>query len=308
MHQTSTALGVLRQFGKEPTYPLTDAIQFCDSNRLEAWLEECDLGSPWIEGNRLFFVGQFLAYLRDREQPGAREALELWFRWHDERVDPATGLWGTDAGATVANAMYGGYHQLLVYFHERRPVPLPERLIESTLSVQHPDGGFSIRPGGGACEDADGVDILVNLYKDVPYARPKVRAALRRCLRHLVRLQNPDGGFPYHPDDPFAYASLPGTAVGKGESNVFGTWFRVQTIALISEVLTDVPGLREWRPRFLDSLAMGWHRRWDRVEHPLGPLDRLAEAPFATAASIRALPFQARRLAGRTLRALGLRR
>jgi hypothetical protein len=219
------------------------------------------------------------------EVEGSRNAawaLEVWFDWLDETVDPATGLWKTDRCSPFV-AMCGGYHQLLLYYYHRREIRHYRRLIDTVLSLQHFDGGFAPAGGGGACEDTDAVDILVNLYKLYDYRHPAIRAALRRCLDHLLGLQNADGGFPYNKRHDFSHMGIPRTRCRAGESNMFATWFRVHTIALISEVLTDDERLDGLNLRFTSFLSMGWHRAWDRDVHRLAGRDRAAEA-FSEAA------------------------
>jgi hypothetical protein len=265
MHLTCTTLPAMAQFGLKPRRPLSAARRFVEIPYLLDWLDQRDLGNAWFEGNNILFVGQLLVYLRDVEKiAGAQAALDAWFKWLDDRIDPKTGLWGTDRGATLAGAMYGGYHQLLVYYHERRIPPHAERLVDSTLSLQHADGGFSQHGGGGACEDADGVDILVNLYKLIDYRRADIRDALRRCARCIMAIQNPDGGFPYRKGARYDHMGMPATVTTPGGSGMFMTWFRVHTLALISEIVPDEPGQDTVPFRFATQLSMGWHRPWDK--------------------------------------------
>jgi hypothetical protein len=280
LHLTCAALPVFQQFGLPVLHKLTAARCFCHADSLRTWLDRRDLKAAWLEGNNLLFAGQLLIYLRDVEQlPEAREALEVWFNWLARHVDPHTGLWGLAEGASRLDAMCGGYHQLLVYYHEQRPILYPQRLVDTVLSLQHPDGGFAPDGGGGACEDVDAVDILVNLYKQMEYRRPEIRWALRRCLRLLLALQNPDGGFPYsryRPNDPISHMGIPGTHTQRGTSAMFPTWFRVHTLALIAQVLTDEPTLHQ-PLRFTRTLSMGWHRPWDTANRRLDLADRQAE-------------------------------
>jgi hypothetical protein len=173
--------------------------------------------------------------------------------------------------------MCGGYHQLIVYYYEYHPVLHREKLVDTVLSLQHRDGGFSPAGGGGACEDADGVDILVNMYKQIDYRRAEIRHALRRCAGHVRRIQNPDGGFPYKRNMPFSHMGIPATMTPRGASNLFATWFRVHTLALISQVLWNEAPADEGPLRFNSALSMGWHRAGNMGEHAFNRRLRLAE-------------------------------
>jgi len=260
LHLTCATLPVLQGFGIAPLYPLAAAHAFCDKGYLHDWLDQRDLHDAWFEGNNLLFVGQLLVYLRDHEKfDGAREALEIWFEWLDRMIDPNTGLWGTNGYCGVPNAVYGGYHQLLVYYYENRTIRSANRLVDSVLSLQHFDGGFRPWGGGGACEDVDAVDILVNLYKRYDYRRPAIKVALRRCVNHILSNQNSDGGFSYSKGEPYVHMGIPTTSSNVDESGAFPTWFRVHTLALIAQVLTDHPALCDIPWSFSQHLSMGWH-------------------------------------------------
>ena len=279
-HSTCAALPVCQHFGIELPYPVHAAREFCKQDYLQQWLDARNLTHAWFEGNNILFVGQLLVYLRDVEAtPDAQRALAQWFQWLDTRVDPATGLWGTNGDCSPMEAVYGGYHQLLVYYHEDHPLASPRGLIDTVLALQHPDGSFAPYGNGGACEDVDCVDILVNLYKRVDHRRAEIRCALRRCLRHILALQNRDGGFPYNRNLQQTHMGIPGTAAAPNQSTMFATWFRVHTLALMAEILTDEPDLH-FAFRFTNNLSMGWHQPWDKEQHQISSQARAEELPY----------------------------
>lgn len=273
----SAVLPVLGLFKTKACHDLKFAFKYLDKKYLLKWLRSRDWSKAWLEGNNLLFVGQFLIYLRDIEKlTSAQPALDLYFEWLDQEQDPTTGLWGTNGYCSNAFALYGGYHQLLVYYYENRPVRYPEQLIDVALSLQHRDGGFNPNGGGGACEDTDAIDILVNMYKRVDYKRPQIRSALRRALRHILQRQMPDGGFVYRLNQPFVHMGVEKTASGPNQSNMFSTWFRIHTLALISEILTDeLISQINWK--FNDTCSMGWHCPWNKSNHIINWQDRKNE-------------------------------
>lgn len=277
MHLTAHVLPALDLLGAKTKHPLFFAHTFLDLSKLQRWLEQRDWKDAWLEGNNLLFILQFLVHLRDRENlPEAQESLDMVFNWLDMNVDPKTGLWGTNGYCSTFVAMCGGYHQLLAYYHENKLMQYPERLIESTLSLQHSDGGFNPNGGGGACEDVDAVDILVNLYKRFDYKRSWIRSALRKALRSVLEKHMPDGGFVYNLNQPFMHMGIKRTVSSPNQSNIFATWFRTHTIALISEILTDEPVSRfDWL--FNTVLSMGWHHSWDKSSRQISSFDRIAD-------------------------------
>jgi hypothetical protein len=314
LHQTSAVLSFIQQYGIVPSFPIRGAHEFCDVNYLRDWLAERDFTTAWFEGNNLFFVGQLLVYLRDVEKhPAAAAALQLWFGWLDDFADPETGLWGTDGHCSKMEAVYGGYHQLLVYFHETHGIPNAQGTVDTVLSLQHLDGGFNPNGNAGACEDVDSVDILVNCYKRFDYRRADIRRALRRCLRHILSTQNTDGGFPYNRDQPQSHMGIPGTAAEPNVSCTFPTWFRIHTLALIAEVLPQAPEVKGIPFRFNRALSMGWHASpacWQPVADSISLRERLVGAGHAwfktMQISARGYRF-VRRTADRILRGAGLR-
>lgn len=260
-HSTCTAVPACQEFAITLLHPVKAAHAFCHRDYLGDWLNRRDLTNAWFEGNNLLFIGQLLVYLRDVERhPGAQDGLDAWFDWLDRHADPATSLWGTNGFCSPASAVYGGYHQLLVYWHENRPILNPHGLVDTVLSLRHPEGGFNPAGNAGACEDVDSVDILVNCFKRWDYRRAEIRQALWYCVDHILATQNPDGGFPYNCNCAQSHMGIPGTHAGPNASCTFPTWFRIHTLALCREIIPEHPQLAGIRFRFSNHLSMGWHK------------------------------------------------
>jgi hypothetical protein len=258
LHLAAHVLPALDVLSGAPAHPLRFAQRFADLAYLRTWLEARDWRQAWQEGNNLLFAGQLLVYLRDREQhPAAQQALNLYFDWLDAQQDPATGLWGTNGYCDPYDALYGGYHPLLVYCFCGRPVRHAERIIDVVLSLQQSDGSFGRTPGGGACEDVDAVHVLVNLVQRTGHRLADARLALRLTLRHLLRQQAPEGGFVYRWGCSYMQSGLLRTYVPADRADLFSTWFRLHTLAVTSQVL-DEPELREVDWRFNPTCSMGW--------------------------------------------------
>jgi hypothetical protein len=314
LHLTCAVLPFCQQFSIRPPHPIRSAHRFCDLSKLERWMDERDMRHAWFEGNNILFVGQLLLYLRDVEgHPGAADALKLWFSWLDAHADPKTGLWGTDGFCSPMEAVYGGYHQLLVYYHENHPLPHAHGLVDTVLALQHDDGGFHPDGNGGACEDVDSVDILVNCYKRVDYRRAEIRHSLRRCLRHILSTQNADGGFPYNRNRSQSHMGVPGTRSGPNASCTFPTWFRIHTLALIAGVLPNETALAGIPFRFSRVLSMGWHESppgWKPVGDSVTAEERMLDLRHGIR-RLKRSPGNAlhagRRLGGKVFRKVGLR-
>lgn len=278
LHLNCAVFPACIHFGIPIQYPAKFAHPFLDTNYLLKWLGKRDFHRAWLEGNNLLFIGQMLAYLRDYENiPAAQTALDCWFDWLDERIDPQTGLWGSDGSCSLLNAMAGGYHQLLVYYHEDHPLPYCPQLIDATLSLQNKYGGFSASSPTGACEDVDAADILVNAYKRCKHRPADIRASLSKLARLIVANQNSDGGFSYQPDVPQCHMGIPDTAAEANASTAFATWFRIHTLALISELIPNDKALDREPFFFSNNLSMGWHDNSGGEFTKISASDRLFE-------------------------------
>ena len=261
MHLTAHVLPTINLLGGKPKYSLRFAHRFMDKKCLLKWFENIDWRDAWLRGNDLLFVGQFLIYLRDVEKEcDAQSALNLYFKWLDSQIDAKTGLWGTNGYCDPYNALYGGYHQLLVYYFCKHDLPFASRTIDTILKIQHPDGSFTPSGGGGACEDVDAVDVLVNMYKYTGYRNRAICFALNRILNSILKTQMRDGGFVYRRGISFTHMGLSKTCSPPDHSNLFTTWFRLHTIALCCQILVDHP-LAKFDWQFNDMCSMGWHRK-----------------------------------------------
>ena len=308
LHLTCAALPTCQNFNIRLRHPLRAAHQFLDLDFLAAWLARRDLRNAWFEGNNLLFVGQLLVYLRDvKSNAYAQPALDHWFQWLDGNMDHATNLWGTNGYCTKADAVYGGYHQLLLYYHENHPIMNPSGLIDTVLGLQHSDGGFSPVGNAGACEDVDCVDILVNLYKRFDYRRAEIRHRLSLCADHILRTQNPDGGFPYHRDFEQGHMGIPDMKAPANASTTFATWFRIHTLALCAQIIPSHPNLEGIQFRFSKTLSMGWHTSPSGWKLEGNAKQTIRDASSAAYARTLWMKHVGRKKAGKVLRQLGLR-
>lgn len=261
LHSTCHILPALSLLGRKPRYPLRYMDDFLDRIFLRKWLEERDWTSAWLEGNNLLFIGQLLTYIHNElGDQRAKEPLDEFFDGLDQKVDPKTGLWGTDGNCRLDSAIFGAYHQLILYYYWNRPVASREKLIDSVLSIQHPDGGFFAHWGGGACHDVDSVDILVNMYKTTAYRKPAVETALRKAANAVKGRMTSEGGFVGARDQDFCHMGMEYTVAPAGKADMFSTWFAVHTLFLISELI-DLPCTRGINYQFNDTASMGWHEK-----------------------------------------------
>jgi hypothetical protein len=112
-----------------------------------------------------------------------------------------------------------------------------------------------------------------------------------------------DGGFRYNHDCLQSDMGIPGTEAAPNQSTTFATWFRVHTLPLTAEILTDEEELNV--PfRFTSVLSIGWHQLWNRSAAFLSRAGRLLETGATLRLSARRMKRISRNAGVRALRAI----
>jgi len=240
-HSSTFIMGALVLLGGKPRYPIKWVHEFRNPVKMKKWIETRPWEiNPWLVGNWSYDIGCAMGmdYLVTNEKKNL-EAMDAYFEWYDEHQLKETGWWDLSNKASVSEQQYGGYHTLMVYHMFDRPVPMTDRMIESSLSLQSRDGMFVKSGGGGSCEDMDVIDTLVSLGSVTDYKRKEIKETLLKARLAILLKQNSDGGF---------YDSLRGgraefgwilCSAKPGESDLCSTLFYCFCIALIEEFLDE---------------------------------------------------------------------
>lgn len=234
-------------------------------------------------------------YCKDKD---AEAALNFILDWLDDFQDKTTGYWGTDKGATLSVSMAGAFHEFIIYDYLNREIKCRDKVIDSTLSLQNPfDFLFSPHVGGGACHDIDAIDILANSYRRSNHRKNDIIEAMRKSKVSILQQQNLDGGFPFTKESKFQMhllrhiggafikkmpfvarlnriKSIPNVIIKKAlpisfsahplivtqphQSDIFSTWFRLNTIALIDACVDSKWNVNKWW-NFSHFIGIGWH-------------------------------------------------
>ena len=216
---------------------------YYDEKFLRQWLAARDFDKIDFVGNEVLNLGQLLQYARDFQcvRPAGR-AVEIILDWLDETQDAATGLWGR---AFVMpedrnKAYQGAYHFFLLYEYDGRPIRRPERIIDFMLTMQTSRGGFGIHDDTSGCEDIDAMDPLARMYFRTPYRRHDIMQALCRGFPWVLHNRTPDGGFAFLRNRDMFYGSRLMYS-GRDEGSSFATWWRMLSLAILSQVVRDHP-------------------------------------------------------------------
>ncbi len=186
--QTYFACHALDALGVAPAHPLGFLRPWLDKNYLSQWLQKISLKKIWFESNRLMWLMYFFY------KTGHPELIDRVLDWLDSIQDPKTGYYGTAHGADLWTGMGGAFHLYMFYFYRKRPLRYLNKIIDSTLKLQLPEGSF-LPVGGGACVDLDAIDILVNISQRTPYRHKDVMSALRLAQQSILNQKIPGGVF-----------------------------------------------------------------------------------------------------------------
>lgn len=185
LHANGMAVGALGWLGGRNRHPVRLYEPFATPERIAPWLDTAiDWSRQW-SASHLFWGGMHCFALSQRATPAWREAA---FTWLDAELDPATGWWRRGvAHADRHEPLGGSVHILPIYQHLGRPFPYPERLIDSVLALQLPDGHFHAHaPHGLTYLDLDALYALDYARSLAPKHRPDAIAACARRLGDLV--------------------------------------------------------------------------------------------------------------------------
>ncbi len=301
---TYFAIHALDALDQRPRHEIRVTGRLCNIDYLRGWLDGGPWGNPWLHSNNIMFALTFLQHRHaTQDDPAALRAFDALLAYLDDRQDAATGLWQPDEGVDLANGMYAAYHFFPYYFWRGVRPRHVERIIDSSLAVQHRDGLFGIGRGGGACEDLDAVHALVMMSLISGHRREDVDHALRTCLHRILIGQNPDGGFPNRlpplqkkhkswkahvrnvlpmperpaPQPVWYHSGWRLLSCPRGASDMWSAWFRPLAAQLIVEHLghgscTSLP------PSYRRLPGLGWHDP-ARIERSQRETDTTGSSP-----------------------------
>lgn len=146
IHTTAHCTGALELLGALPKYPLYALHKYFDKEELYAlldglaWLED-----PWAQSHR--GAGVYAALVNSGEI--TPEFSENYFSWMKENCDPKTGYWkrgaaehavimkdrSRDGLPALFAVMAGGFHYLFNHEYAKMPMPYPESIIDSNITM-----------------------------------------------------------------------------------------------------------------------------------------------------------------------------
>ena len=199
---TGAGAGALEALGSAPLHPLPGA-PFFDLREMDGaeFTRSFDWTNPWGHGESWArSIGAYIEALpaatRDALPEAMPDKLKIAFETFEKEIlDLGSGY--PSKAMTQDNpgrAMAGAFKTYRAYQAAKRPWPVPEKTIDSTLAIQRPDGEFA---RGGTLMNYDSIWVLDAFLSETPgYRSADLLAAGRKLTGVLMtRYLKPDGGF-----------------------------------------------------------------------------------------------------------------
>lgn len=143
LHANGMVIGALGILGGRQRYNVKLYDAFRTVETVESWLENINWSRQW-GASHLFWGGIHCYSLSSHCRPAW---LEVVFSWLNRNLDEHSGWWRKGIPhADRHQALGGSVHILPIYQHHNRVFPFPERVIDSVLSLQLPNGRWNSRP------------------------------------------------------------------------------------------------------------------------------------------------------------------
>lgn len=192
LHETSFAVSALECLGAKPPFPLGFVENLTRSlDGYRNWLDSLEWQvNPWMASVWLMF--SFFLSLRNLTARGLEESsmehrslVDTIFGWLSKHQDPATGLWGTEKGASLYQGFGAALHHWILYDAFDKPLSCSKVNRQHVVNAEE---GWSFRHGPGS----DGLRSCLcalllfkenRLQKERHHGRH--RAAARCSIQHM---------------------------------------------------------------------------------------------------------------------------
>lgn len=187
LHANGMVVGALGALGGKMRYPVKLYDAFDEVEEIGPWLDsEIKWSNTWGESH-LFWGG---LHCYSFSKACTDEWLDAVFKWLDENADPETGWWRKGVKHANSYEALGGFvHIVPIYEHHNRKFPYPEKVIDSVLAMQKPEGHWleSRHANYMTYMELDALYALAYMQKLVPeYRKDDIKEAVKR-YSDLVR-------------------------------------------------------------------------------------------------------------------------
>ncbi|NJN28763.1 MAG: hypothetical protein HC819_23665 [Cyclobacteriaceae bacterium] len=160
LHANGMTIGALSVLGERQKYQVKLYDAFDTPDKVVPWLEQINWAKQW-GASHLFWGG---VHCYSLSSGCTQNWLNTVFDWLNKNLDKDTGWWR--AGTVYADRhqpLGGSVHILPIYQHHHRQFPYPEKVIDSVLALQLPNGRWLNR-------EKDRTQVMHYLELDALYA------------------------------------------------------------------------------------------------------------------------------------------
>jgi hypothetical protein len=187
LHANGMVVGALGVLGGQQLAPVRLYDEFNTVENVEGWLEKLDWAGQW-RASHLFWGGlHIFSFSKSCTAEWRRVVLD----WLDRELDETSGWWRRGVPHTDRHQPLGGsVHILPLYEHHDRAFPYPERVIDSTLALQLPEGHWYSLPGRAPLHylELDALYALRLMQSYVPaYRKDDIDGALDRYIDRALQ-------------------------------------------------------------------------------------------------------------------------
>lgn len=258
LHTSNYAIGAMLKLDENFDFQSTYFDQFLDADRLKQWLDQRSFIRPWEESNNIVNVASYLALCDTNGNSKAKRRLYQMLDWHEKFRNPKSGGFDklSSSKAHIIQSMAGAVHNFHIYHYLGEKINYERKIAKNVIP-------FLFEGPLTACLSIDFVELACYSIGHLDAKNQLILAnALLFHLDSLLNYQNKDGGWNEH-DSKNKPTIAAGMQENEASSCSYASWFRLCSIAMISETLLNDTN-NKWE--FRSDLGMGYHsNRWSRL-------------------------------------------
>ncbi|TXT59461.1 MAG: hypothetical protein BAJALOKI1v1_1420003 [Promethearchaeota archaeon] len=195
-HSSAFSIAALQLLGGAPKYDFKIAKRLCSRKKVHSWLKRRPEWGIlyWPGSHRGGGVAAIFATLGEEFYPHP-QFFEWYFDWLDENADSEVGFWRlgwihkiTKDRLTIQE-LGGAVHYYWIYEYFDHPIPYPEKVIDSTLSLQKEFGTWDKEYS--YCLDLDAIFCLTRCCEQTKgYRKEDITGAIIKYLDYIIEKMN----------------------------------------------------------------------------------------------------------------------
>jgi hypothetical protein len=226
----------------KPKYDFKFIYDMFEAQSIEEWLESRAWQDNYLAvSNEIMNITVLLQYSRDNfNNSQAKKYVKKILNWLEtNKIDNQTNLWGFKTSRSkldISKAVKSAYHYLPMFIYDDDIEKLDlESIIKYTLMTQNKFGTYGACFLTDACEDIDSLYLLTQLPTPDNF-KNEIKSSIEVFFNKVFLNMNADGGLVFQRLRSFQYADSK-LKSNSDESNMFGTWFRILSIAYACKYL-----------------------------------------------------------------------